>query len=79
MADLSFSIYHWHEEPLIKICAVYMDYVAKKYGEAIVVFDGYRVSPTKDMTHQRWARGQAGVAVTFTDDMKLTMSKEKFY
>jgi len=52
-----------------------MDYVVKKYGEVIVVFDGYRVCSTKDMKHQRRARGQAGVAVTFTDDMKLTMKK----
>jgi len=37
-----------------------------------------RVSSIKDMTQQRRARGQAGVPVTFTDDMKLTMKKEIF-
>ena len=57
-----------------EICTVCTDYVAKKYGEAIVVFDGYGESSTNDMVHQRRAKGQAGVAVTFTEDMKLTMN-----
>ena len=57
------------------ICTVY---VAKKYGEAIVIFDGYSESSTKDMVHQRRAKGQAGVTVTFTEDMKLTMKKVNF-
>ena len=61
-----------------EICKVYTDYVAKKYGKAIVVFDGYGESSTKDVVHQRRAKGQAGVAVTFTEDMKLTMKKVTF-
>ena len=61
-----------------EICTVCTDYVAKKYGEAIVVFDGYGESSTKDVVHQRQAKGQAGVAVTFTGDMKLTMKKVNF-
>ena len=61
-----------------EICTVYTDYVVKKYGEAIVVFDGYGESSTKDMVHQRRAKGQAGIAVTFTEDMKLTMKKVNF-
>ena len=79
MVALSFSVYHGHEEPLIKkyVQCTWI-YVTKKYGEAIVVFDGYRVSSTKDMAHLRRAKGQAGVAVTFTEDMKLTMKKENF-
>ncbi len=43
-----------------------------------VVFDGYGGTSTKDMTHQRRAKGQAGVTVTFTKDMQLTMKKEHF-
>ena len=38
-----------------EICTVYTDYMVKKYGEAIVVFDGYGESSTKDMVHQRRA------------------------
>ena len=30
------------------------------------------------MVHQRRAKGQAGIAVTFTEDMKLTMKKVNF-
>ena len=57
---------------------MYTDYVAKKYGEAIVIFDGYSESLTKEMVHLRRAKGQAGVTVTFTEDMKLTMKKVNF-
>ena len=31
------------------ICTAYTEYVTKKYGEAIIVFDGYSESSTKDM------------------------------
>ena len=50
----------------------------EEYGEAIVVFDGYNESSTKDMVHQRRNKGQVGVAVTFTEEMKLTMRKDTF-
>ena len=60
------------------ICTVYMKYATKKYGECTVVFDGYGGTSTKDMTHQRRAKGQAGVTVTFTEEMQLTMKKENF-
>ena len=55
--------------------SVYTVYVLKKYGEAVVVFDGYDGKSTKDMTHQRRTKGQA---VTFTSDMQLTMKKDRF-
>lgn len=42
------------------------------------VFDGYEGTSTKDMTHQRRAKGQAGITVTFTGDMQFTMKKDKF-
>jgi len=60
------------------ICHQYTDYVTKKYGDAIVVFDGYESTNTKDMTHQRRSKGNAGTTVTFTADMRLTMKKEQF-
>ena len=56
-----------------EICMVYADYVMK-YGEAIVVFDAHGESSTKDVAHQRQAK-QAGVTVTFSEDMKLTTKK----
>ena len=61
-----------------EICTVYTEYVAKKYGKAIVVFDGYGGTSTKYMTHQRRTKGQTGVTVTFTEEMQLTMKKAHF-
>ena len=61
-----------------EMCTVYADYVVKKYGEAIDVFDDYGEPSTKDVAHQRWTKGQAGVTVTFSEDMELTMKKVNF-
>ena len=61
-----------------EICSVYTRYVSKKYGEAVVVFDGYSGKSTKDTTHERRTKGHAGVTVAFTSNMQLTMSKAKF-
>ena len=55
------------------ICGLYCSYVTKKYGNAIVVFDGYDDMSTKNMTHQRRAAGKAGATVTFTENMKVTL------
>lgn len=54
---------------------MYTDYVA---GSAIIVFDGYGESSTKDMMHLRRTKGQVGVNVAFTEEMQLTMKKENF-
>ena len=59
-------------------CALYCDYVWRNFGPAIVVFDGYRIPSTKYTTHQRRTGGKVGIEVTFTGDMKLTMSKDVF-
>ncbi len=48
------------------------------YGEENVVFDGYGKLSTKDMVHQRRAKGKAGLIVTFSEDMKHTMKKDSF-
>ena len=48
------------------------------YRDAIVVFDGYASTNTKDMTHQRLSKGNAGTNVTFTADKPVTMKKEQF-
>ena len=36
-----------------EICTVYTEYVTRKYGNAVVIFDGYQSKSTTDMTHQR--------------------------
>ena len=43
--------------------------MTKKYGNAIVVFDGYNDMSTKNMTHQRRAAEKARATVTFTKNM----------
>uniref|UniRef100_UPI00358ECD2A uncharacterized protein n=1 Tax=Myxine glutinosa TaxID=7769 RepID=UPI00358ECD2A len=60
------------------ICHQYTEYVTKKYGKAVVVFDGYESNNTKDMTHHRRSKGKIGATVTFTADMIVTMQKEQF-
>ena len=61
-----------------EICHQYTKYVAKKYNDAIVVFDGYESMNTKDMTHQRRSKGKAGATVTVAANMTTTMKKEQF-
>ena len=58
------------------VCGLYCAYVTKKYGNPIVVFDGYDEMSTKNMTQQRRAAGKAGTTVTFSEDMKVTLKKE---
>ena len=55
------------------------DICNKEYRDAIVVFDGYESTNTKDMVHQRRAKGNGGTTVTFTADMPITMKKEHSY
>ena len=52
--------------------------MTKKYGKAIVVFDGYDDMSTKNMSHQRRAAGKAEATVTFTENMKVTLKKDNF-
>ena len=60
------------------ILGSYSNYVKSHYGRAVVVFDGYEESSTKDMTHMRRSKGKKSVTVTFTIDMNLTITKEAF-
>ena len=55
----------------------YRNYVLSKYGEAIVVFDGYEVASTKDLTHNRCSKDKRSPLVTF-NEMCLTSTKELF-
>ena len=60
----------------LEISKSYRNYVLSKYGEAIVVFDGYDLASTKDLTHNRCSK--RGPLVTFTPEMCLTSTKELF-
>ena len=52
--------------------------MTKKYGNAIVVLDGYDDMSTKNMTHQRRTAGKAEATVTLTENMKVTLKKKSF-
>ena len=60
------------------ICRQYTEYVTRKYGDAIIIFDGYEKTNTKDMTHQRRSKRNAGTTVPFTADMPMTMKNDQF-
>ena len=62
----------------LEISKSYRNYVLSKYGEAIVVFDGYDLASTKDLTHNRCSKDKRGPLVTFTPKMCLTSTKELF-
>ncbi|XP_068675446.1 uncharacterized protein [Montipora foliosa] len=61
-----------------EVCDLYCTYVQKKYGRAIVVFDGYNEMSAKAMTQQRRASGKAASTVTFTESMSVTLKKDNF-
>ena len=57
----------------------YAHYVTSRYGQAIVVFDGYSDIPSpKDSTHIRRNSNHKGALVHFTGEMALQMRKEDF-
>ena len=60
------------------MCELYCTYVERKYGKAIVVFDGYNEMSAKAMTQQRRASGKATSTVTFTENMSVTLKKDNF-
>ena len=60
------------------ILSTYGNFVSKNYGEAIIVFEGYKAFTTKDMTHKRRSKGKNGVCISFDRDMNLTVTKEVF-
>ena len=60
------------------VCELYCTYVKRKYGKAIVVFDGYNEMSAKAMTQQRRASGKAASTVTFTENMSVTLKKDNF-
>ena len=57
----------------------YTSYVTRKYGQAVIVFDGYSDAPsTKDCAHSRRSSGTIGTTVHFTPTMTLQIKKDEF-
>ena len=59
------------------ICRQYTNYVTRRYGHAIIVFDGYQEElSTKYGAHERRTGGRAGPTMDFTRDMVMKSKKE---
>jgi len=62
-----------------RISSHYVRYVGDRYGNAVIVFDGYVSAPsTKDVAHSRRARSHSSPLVNFTKDMVCTIKKDDF-
>ena len=61
----------------IILCRQYTNYVTRRYGHAIIVFDGYQEElSTKCGAHERRTGGRAGPTMDFTRNMIMTSKKE---
>ena len=64
-------------QPTVYICRQYTNYVIRRYGHAIIVFDEYQGElSTKDGAHERRTGGRAGPTMDFTLDMVMESKKE---
>ena len=60
------------------ICRMYTNYVTRRYGPAIIVFDGYQEElSTIYGTHELRTGGRAGPTLDFTRDMVMGSKKEE--
>ena len=60
------------------ICERYVEYVSRRYGKAMIVFDGYESGPgIKDVTHRRRGHG-AGPSVVLTPQTVVSLRKKDF-
>ena len=63
----------------LSICNMYVDYVSRRYQNAIVVFNGYSAGPsTKGCTHLRRTHGLSSAKVIFTGNTPCKSKKEQF-
>jgi len=61
------------------ISSHYVRYVGDRYGNTVIVFDGYvRTPSTKDVAHSRRVQSHSSPLVNFTKDMVCTMKKDDF-
>ena len=61
-----------------EIIQKYVTYIKTHYGTPIIVFDGYEISSTKDMTHKRRLKNKSGLRISFNRDIEICVSKETF-
>ena len=59
------------------VTKIYSDYVCRKYGAAIVVFDGYEDGPTtKDVTHMKTRENSGSGNIFFQPNMVVPNNKQ---
>ncbi|KAJ8043143.1 hypothetical protein HOLleu_10106 [Holothuria leucospilota] len=70
----------WRQgESFNSICNTYLEYVSKRYCNAVIVFDGYsKGSSTKDTAHIKRSKGVVGSTVIFSADMPCRSRKDVF-
>ena len=61
-----------------QICDMYVRHIMANYTNALVVFDGYHGSSTKDEAHRRRKGNEVGATIAISPEMRLTMSKKAF-
>ena len=59
------------------ICHEYTECVARKYKDAIVVFDGYGNINSQDMIHHGQLKGKANATMTVAANIVTTMKKDQ--
>ena len=60
-----------------EVCMTYCDYVKRKYGDALIVFDGYESANTKDMIHKKRSSGKVSHQINFSEEMKVIVISDK--
>ena len=65
-------------ETCLDIYDRYYKFIVIKYGDAIIVFDGYTGPSTKVMAHLKRSKIVGRQVLYFTQSMKITTTKEEF-
>lgn len=61
-----------------EICEMYVRHIKQSYRHALVVFDGYHGSSTKDEAHCRRMGNDIGATVLVSPEVHVTMTKKSF-
>ena len=56
----------------------YIKFVSNRFPSSKIIFDSYHLHSIKDTTHLRRAKGQTSLKISFTKEMKLSITKDKF-
>ena len=57
------------------VCDLHCTYVQRKYGRAVLMFDGYNEMSAKAIKQQKPASGKVASTVTFTESMSVNFEE----